>query len=424
MHFESLQGWLQWQETLHSKQIDLGLERVSRVYQLLEKPAKKPLTITVGGTNGKGSCVAFLDAILRQSGYRVGTYTSPHLQFYNERIKINGTVVPDGLICQAFERIEAVRGSTSLSYFEFCTLAALDIFSRTELDVQLLEVGLGGRLDAVNVIDTDIALISSIGIDHSDWLGDTRELIAQEKIGIFRAGRPAVVGDVDPPAVIEAYANELSAPLYLVGKDFSFEKHNDSWTWSSASDTVMHLPYPNLLGEHQLVNAAAVIQVLKVLAPRLPLTKNAVVDGLRQVQLSGRFQLIHGTPLILLDVGHNPLSAGILRDYLASSFPDKKIHLIFNMMKDKDFVGVGQRLKSIVSNWYIAPLASSRCADVEQVIAGLSSCSIENVFSGFRNFDETLVAAQDNSQSQDLIVIFGSFFLVSEFLSKRSADEV
>ncbi|HIO13487.1 MAG TPA: bifunctional folylpolyglutamate synthase/dihydrofolate synthase, partial [Methylococcales bacterium] len=190
MYFESLQGWLQWQETLHSKQIDLGLERVSKVYRLLEKPVKKPLTITVGGTNGKGSCVAFLDAILRQSGYHVGTYTSPHLQFYNERIKINGTVVQDGLICQAFERIEAVRGSTSLSYFEFCTLAALDIFSRTELDVQLLEVGLGGRLDAVNVIDTDIALIPSIGIDHSDWLGDTRDLIAQEKIGIFRAGRP------------------------------------------------------------------------------------------------------------------------------------------------------------------------------------------------------------------------------------------
>ncbi|HIO12842.1 MAG TPA: hypothetical protein EYN13_04725 [Methylococcales bacterium] len=186
----------------------------------------------------------------------------------------------------------------------------------------------------------------------------------------------------------------------------------------------MDLPYPNLRGEHQLVNAAAVIQVLKVLAPRLPLTKNAIADGLRHVQLSGRFQLIQGAPLILLDVGHNPLSASILRDYLGSSFPDKKIHLIFNMMKDKDFVGVGQLLKSVVSNWYIAPLASSRCADVEQVIAGLSDCSIENIFSGFRNFDETLAAAQDNAHSQDLIVIFGSFFLVSEFLSKYSGNEV
>ena len=424
MHFESLQGWLQWQETLHSKQIDLGLERVSEVYQLLQKPTKKPLTITVVGTNGKGSCVAFLDAILRQSGYRVGTYTSPHLQFYNERIKINGAVVSDGLICQSFERIEAVRGTTSLSYFEFCTLAALDIFSRTELDVQLLEVGLGGRLDAVNVIDTDIALIPSIGIDHSDWLGNTRELIAKEKVGIFRAGRPAVIGDVNPPAIIESYAKELSVPLSLVGRDFYFKKNNDSWHWGNTTGTLMGLPYPNLQGEHQLGNAASVLQVLNILAPQLPLTRNAIVDGLEKVQLPGRFQLINGAPLILLDVGHNPLSAEILRDYLVSSFPDKKIHLIFNMMKDKDFVAVGQLLSSVVSDWYISPLENSRCADVKDVVAGLSRCPIENVYSGFTDFDETWVAVQDNSQREDLIVIFGSFFLVSEFLSKRSVEEV
>jgi dihydrofolate synthase/folylpolyglutamate synthase len=424
MHFKSLHGWLQWQETLHSKQIDLGLERVFKVFQLLEKPVNRPLTITVGGTNGKGSSVAFLDAILRQSGYRVGSYTSPHLQRYNERIRINGIVVRDELICQAFERIEAVRGTTSLSYFEFCTLAALDIFARAALDVQLLEVGLGGRLDAVNIFDADVALIPSIGIDHSDWLGDTRELIAREKMGIFRSRRPAVVGDIDPPAIMETYSRELHTPLYLVGKDFSYKKNDDDWTWSNDTDTLTHLPHPNLLGQHQMGNAAAVLQVLSLLSPRLPLTEQAIVDGLRQVQLPGRFQVIDGTPLILLDVGHNPLSADILRDYLISSFPDKKIHLIFNMMKDKDFVGVGQRLKSIVSHWYIAPLDNPRCADVEQVLTELNNCSIENVFSGFTSFDETLAAAQDNSQSQDLIVIFGSFFLVSAFLSKRSGQEV
>jgi len=244
MHFDSLQGWLKWQESLHPLTIDLGLERAARVFRSLNPQGVKPPTITVAGTNGKGSCVAYLDSIYRAQGYRVGAYTSPHILRYNERIKIDGQPVADEVISAAFARIEAVRGDTSLSYFEFGTLAALDIFWRAGVDVQLLEVGLGGRLDAVNIVDPDVALISSICIDHVEWLGGTREAIGREKAGIFRADTPAVVGDPEPPQSLLQTAKDKRAQLYCLGKHFRYEKQAMGWQWLADNYQISSLPEP------------------------------------------------------------------------------------------------------------------------------------------------------------------------------------
>lgn len=231
MHFDTLKDWLHWQEGLHPQSIDLGLHRAKKVFHALNPEKKQPITITVAGTNGKGSTVAFLEAIYRAQGLKVGSYTSPHILKYNERIKINGLPVSDETLCNAFERIEAVRDETSLSYFEFSTLAALDIFSRADLDIQLLEVGLGGRLDAVNIIDSDVAIITSICIDHTDWLGDTRTAIAIEKSGVFRQHCPAIVGDIDPPTSLIDCAQKIKAQLLLINHNFFYEKSVNSWNW-------------------------------------------------------------------------------------------------------------------------------------------------------------------------------------------------
>ena len=262
MYFDSLQGWLAWQEGLHPKVIDLGLERVGRVFRMLNPESIKPPTITVAGTNGKGSCIAFLEAIYRAQGYRVGSYTSPHILKYNERIKIDGVPVEDESICAAFERIESVREETSLSYFEFGTLAALDIFWRAGLDVQLLEVGLGGRLDAVNIIDANVTLITSICIDHCDWLGETREAIGREKAGIFRAGVPAIVGDPEPPDSLLQSAQAKDAPVFCIGKNFFYQKKAAGWDWIADNRQLLDLPAPALKGEHQYCNAASVLSTI------------------------------------------------------------------------------------------------------------------------------------------------------------------
>ncbi|MDD5273601.1 MAG: Mur ligase family protein, partial [Methylovulum sp.] len=276
MHFDSLPGWLRWQESLHPLAIDLGLERVAAVYDALNPKHLKPLTITVAGTNGKGSCVAYLEAFYKAQGYRVGAYTSPHILRYNERIKINGEPVSDGLICAAFTRIEAVRDGHSLSYFEFGTLAALDIFWRSGLDIQILEVGLGGRLDAVNIVDPDAAIVTSIGIDHVYWLGDTRESIGREKAGIFRTATPAIVSDLNPPASVIATAQERDALLYCLNQQFYYRKQGRHWDWHAEGRQLNHLPEPALQGEHQYRNASAAILATQLLSERLPVSADAI----------------------------------------------------------------------------------------------------------------------------------------------------
>jgi len=418
MHFDSLQGWLKWQESLHPLTIDLGLERAARVFKSLNPQGVKPPTITVAGTNGKGSCVAYLDSIYRAQGYRVGAYTSPHILRYNERIKIDGQPVADEVISAAFARIEAVRGDTSLSYFEFGTLAALDIFWLAGVDVQLLEVGLGGRLDAVNIVDPDVALISSICIDHVEWLGGTREAIGREKAGIFRADTPAVVGDPEPPQSLLQTAKDKRAQLYCLGKHFRYEKQATGWQWLADTCRINSLPEPGLKGEHQFRNASTAIFAITCLAKTLPVNESAIRQGLQNVSLPGRFQLIEGDRQVLLDVGHNPQAVRTLVEYLTEYFPNKRIHAIFSMMKDKDIAGVIDIMNPVIKDWFFAPLTNPR-AVTEQVISEIfAKKSLTNVTFGFSGFAEAFSAAKNQSQKGDLLLVFGSFFLVSDCLAE------
>lgn len=294
MRFATLDDWLGWQETLHPKAIDLRLERVRTVLQRLQPEPPAYTVITVGGTNGKGSCVAMLDSILRAAGYPVGAYSSPHLLRYNERIRINGVEADDAAICRAFARIDAVRSEISLTYFEFGTLAALELFREAGVDVAVLEVGLGGRLDAVNVLDADAALVVSIGIDHVDWLGADRDSIGYEKAGIYRAGRPAICADPDPPPRLLDFAQSLGASLRRVGRDYHFSQQENSWRWQSDTAQFNDLPLPALAGVHQIGNAAAALAILDSLRDRLLVTAEAIRAGLTQTQLPGRFQIIPG----------------------------------------------------------------------------------------------------------------------------------
>ena len=420
MRFPTLDEWLVWQETLHPKAIDLGLSRVRKVFLALGLAGRTPITLTVGGTNGKGSCVAMLDAILRAQGYRVGTYTSPHLLRYNERIRINDECLRDEEICSAFERIDQARGETTLSFFEFGTLAALDIFSNAKLDVQILEVGLGGRLDAVNLIDAEGAMIATIDIDHQDWLGDTREQIALEKAGIFRPGRPAVVGDPNPPDSLRAFAHEQGIELLCQGRDFVCKKNERGWDWRASGHSYQNLPLPAIRGEHQLLNAAAVLQLLQAVASRLPVSEAAIRQGLADVRLTGRFQYIDGNVPVLLDVAHNPQSVAILAEHLRKEYGDRTIHAVFAIMRDKDIATVVDSIRPMVNYWYLAPLKMPRAAPEATLRELLNHHGISRVDGGFADSGEAFAAAQRNAQNGDLVVVFGSFFLVSEFLAQHA----
>jgi dihydrofolate synthase/folylpolyglutamate synthase len=422
MHFDSLQEWLNWQESLHPVTIDLGLERVAKVFNTLHPDYQKPPTITVAGTNGKGSCIATLEAIYRAQDYQVGAYTSPHILKYNERIKINGEPVNDDLICAAFSKIEAARNGISLSYFEFSTLAALEIFKQQKVDIQLLEVGLGGRLDAVNLIDPDVAIISSIGIDHVDWLGETREAIAKEKAGIFRAGIPAVIGDCNPPNSLLTVARAKNADVYRIGEHFSYQKQATSWNWQAGKQSLLHLPHPILKGEHQYRNAASVIFAATCLKHCLPVSEDAIQSGLKNVQLAGRFQLIEGEIPVLLDVGHNPEAVQTLVDYLKATFPDKKIHAIFAMMKDKDIASVLNIMNPVIEDWFFAPLSNPRAASEEQMKRIFSQNSITKVCFGYANFAEVYQAAKKQARQGDLLLVFGSFLLISDCLINLKSE--
>ncbi|MGZ8135900.1 MAG: bifunctional tetrahydrofolate synthase/dihydrofolate synthase [Methylococcaceae bacterium] len=424
MHFDSLQGWLNWQESLHPLTIDLGLERVAEVFYALNPERRKPPTITVAGTNGKGSCVAYLESIYRHQGYRVGAYTSPHILKYNERIKIDGKPVSDELICEAFARIESVRGNISLSYFEFGTLAALDIFWRSRLDIQILEVGLGGRLDAVNIIDPDIALITSIGIDHVYWLGDNRESIGREKAGIFRKQAPAIVGDPNPPQSLLQTAIDKQALLYCIGKDFYYKKNRSDWEWIFGEQCISHLPEPGLKGEHQYRNASSVICAVTQLAESFPVTETSIRQGLENIQLPGRFQLIEDHIPVLLDVGHNPEAVETLAEYLTTSFPGRRIHAIFSMMKDKDIAGVIDIMNPVIHDWFFAPMANTRAASESLMREIFLQSSVVNVSFGFNGFSEAYEAAKKLSQPGDLLLVFGSFFLVSDCLIEFEKGEL
>ncbi|MBL1293818.1 MAG: bifunctional tetrahydrofolate synthase/dihydrofolate synthase [Thiotrichales bacterium] len=427
MRFQTLDQWLHWQETLNPKKIDLTLDRVKAVLTSMGL-AKPPYTvITVAGTNGKGSCVALLSAMLRAGGYKVGAYTSPHILRYNERVMVAGVTVSDEVLCESFERIDQARGDTPLTYFEFGTLAAIDIFAQSQVDVAILEVGLGGRLDATNAVDTDAALIASISIDHVSWLGDNRELIGFEKAGVLRADRPAICGDFDPPMSVRRVAEELGAQWWGANEQFGYRKELDSWTWWSSDEHGKAkqrntLPFPALRGEVQLANASASIAVLESLADYFPLSQSDIRAGLQGVNLPARFQVVPAPVARIYDVAHNPAAALELAKRLDSLPSSGKTFAVTSIFADKDIAGVMAPLLDKIDAWHIFALDAERAASLDT----LSTVLLE---SGARQLDSHDSAADAwqavlaEAVEGDRIVVFGSFYTVAAIMPLDDALE-
>ena len=418
----TLPAWLAYLERLHPTAIELGLDRVRIVRDRLGLQRLPFPVFTVGGTNGKGSTCALLEAFLRCAGYNVGCYTSPHLVRYNERVRIGGEPAADADLVRAFERVEAARGDVSLTYFEFGTLAAALLFVDARVECAVLEVGLGGRLDAVNVFDTDCAVVTSIGLDHTDYLGPTREHIGYEKAGIFRAGRPAVVSEPEPPQRLLEHARECGAELFLIDRDFGAHAGEREWSWWSAQGRRSGLPWPNLRGAHQLRNASAALAALETLRARVPVDMGAVRRGLVEVQLPGRFQVLPGRPVRVLDVAHNPQAAAQLGENLAQMGRFPATIAVFSMLRDKDIAGVVRALQDQVERWFIAPSAGSRGIDADGLRDALRAAGVHDGVQAFASVAEAWAAAQEAAGPDDRIVAFGSFLTVGAVLeATRSA---
>lgn len=414
--FHTLDEWLTWQDGLHPRQIDLGLERVVAVAGRMGVLQPGYRVVTVAGTNGKGSSVALLESVYRNAGYRTGSYTSPHLLRYNERIRIDGHEVSDAALCEAFERVDQARAGVSLTYFEFGTLAALLLFAAARLDVALLEVGMGGRLDAVNIIDADVALVTSISIDHSAWLGDDRETIGREKAGIFRAGRPAVCADPRPPASLQQYATDIGAHWHALGEHFTRSRAGQGWDWQGRHSGYAGLPLPALTGERQLDNAAGVLAVVDLLSDRLPVIRGAIEQGLRTVRLGGRFQVFPGPPECILDVAHNTDSARMLASQLQQNPPAGRTWLVLGMLADKDAAAFATELEAVVDCWCLATLDGARGQSAEVLQQRMARPGVQRETRLFSSVTTALGHAIDSAASADRIVVSGSFVTVAEAL--------
>jgi dihydrofolate synthase/folylpolyglutamate synthase len=414
MRFQTLAEWLAWQETLHPTAIDLGLERVSTMAGRLGLLTPKHIVITVAGTNGKGSSVALLESILACADLRVGSYTSPHLLNYNERIRIDGQPVADGDLIAAFDRIDTAREDISLSYFEFGTLAAMDLFQHSALDAVVLEVGLGGRLDAVNIQDADCALVTGIGIDHVDWLGPDRESIGREKAGIFRAGRPAICSDPAPPATVRETAIGLAAVWYGLDEQFGYRVTDAHWEWWGPNLSLTNLPLPALPGPIQVQNAAGVLMVLQSLGERLPVTLQALHDGLRQVRLRGRFEVVPGPVECIFDVAHNPHAAAQLAAALAARPCRGRTLAVCGMLADKDAAGVAKALLAQVQTWYLGGLEGVRGQSAQELAARMLLPELHRYL--YADVSTAFAAARSAAQAGDRILVFGSFHTIAELL--------
>ena len=425
---DSLGAWLALLEQRHGQRIELGLERVAAVRDRMAAESDAVL-ITVGGTNGKGSCCAMLESILLAAGYRVGCYTSPHLLRYNERVRVDGREADDSALVRAFAAVEVARGDTVLTYFEHGTLAAWQVFADAALDVVILEVGLGGRLDAVNVFEPDCALVTSIAMDHMDYLGDTREAIGFEKAGIFRAGRPAVCGDPQPPVTLVEHAAEIGAALWISGRDFGFGGDRQQWGyWRYAEPPAQGalvkrggMAYPALRGANQLLNAAAVMTVLETLRDRLPVSMQHVRQGLMLVDVPGRFQVLAGRPAIVLDVAHNPQAAGVLADNLGNMGFYPETWAVLGMLNDKDVEGVVSLMAGRVDHWRLASLPGGRGLSAEALAARVRAAGGKGDIACYGSPIEALAAAQGEVADDDRIVVFGSFLTVADALAALKA---
>ncbi|WP_427772941.1 bifunctional tetrahydrofolate synthase/dihydrofolate synthase [Comamonas thiooxydans] len=423
--FPTLDAWLAYCERLHPQNIALGLDRVREVAQRMGLQFDCPV-ITVAGTNGKGSTCAMLEAVALQSGYRPGVYTSPHLVHFEERCRVGGEIVKAEELIPHFEAVEQARvkdgKEVALTYFEFTTLAILRLMSLSRLDVAILEVGLGGRLDATNIIDADCAIITSIDLDHMELLGPDRESIGREKAGIMRAGRPVIVSDPVPPQSVIDHAAEIGADLWRFGKDFNYDGDKQQWGWAGRGRRYAGLAYPALRGANQLMNASGVLAAYEAIRGKLPVTAQAVRTGLSMVELPGRFQIVPGQPTLVLDVAHNPHSVAALTANLDAMGYFPITHAVFGAMADKDWEPMLTKVGPLVDRWYFTDLPTPRADSAENLKAKLQQLQAKGVIrkdvsmQTFANPQQALDAAVAATEAADRIVVFGSFFTVGGVL--------
>ena len=416
MRYKRLSDWLEWQEKLHSVPVDLGLERVRMVGEYCDILPHAKVVIGVAGTNGKGSTVAFLKEILYREGYAVGAYTSPHLRRYNERICIGRVPIGDSELCEAFDFIDRHRRGISLSFFEFGTLAAFYCFKHYPLDVILLETGLGGRLDAVNIADIDIAIITSIGIDHTEWLGVTREDIAREKSGIMRKDKPIICGDLTPPHTIAEEAANKGAVLYQIGEHFHPERDGDGWRFVHENSDIHNLPLPALFGEAQLCNAACGLMALQCLSKQLAVGKKSIATGLEGVRLEGRFQVRENSRTLIFDIAHNPHSAIVLANNLLHFPVTGYTHAVFSVFADKDIKGMLEKLVPLVDYWHLAEIQASRALRLDVLHDQVKSNVPSRCSKTYLSVADACYGALSQMNKGDRLVVFGSMITVAEAL--------
>ncbi|MEW6369553.1 MAG: bifunctional tetrahydrofolate synthase/dihydrofolate synthase [Pseudomonadota bacterium] len=421
----TLPDWLALIESRHAEtHIDMGLERVRAVKERMGLAFDCPV-IMVAGTNGKGSTCAMLESVLLHAGYRVGLYIKPHFLDFNERARINGDMATDAMLVDAFNFVEARRGDISLTYFEFTTLAIMHLISKAGVDVAILEVGLGGRLDAVNVVDADVAIVTSIDIDHADYLGDTREAIGYEKAGIFRPGKAAICSDPMPPSTLIKHAEDIGADLWLIGRDFNYQGDQQQWSYGGRSQRRNALAYPALRGANQLLNASAALAALEALRLQLPAGAQEVRTGLALVELPGRFQVLPGRPTTVLDVAHNPHAAAALAQNLGNMGFHRYTYAVFGIMADKDIEGVVAPMAGLIDHWCVADLPSPRSARNEELAQQLASLrpagAKEDDFSvtAFADPAAAFANAMSRAGENDRIVVFGSFYTVAGVMAAR-----
>jgi dihydrofolate synthase/folylpolyglutamate synthase len=411
----NLTDWLGYIESIHPSTIDLTLERTRIVIERLNLDVSFPI-LTIGGTNGKGSTCSILESIYKEAGYKVACYTSPHFLHFNERIKIQAVAVSDDLICEAFSRIESAREGVTLTYFEYGTIAAMIIFSEAHVDVAILEVGLGGRLDAVNVFDADCAIVTTVDLDHMDYLGHTREAIGFEKAGIYRTEKIAICGDFDPPQSLIKHAEFIHADLKIIGKDFGYEAHHDSFDFLIDSSFVMNVPLPKLQGDFQLGNATNALMAVKAMEDKLPLTEISIQKGITLTLLPGRFQEVKKMPSLIFDVAHNPQAARSLSHNLKTHAVPGKTIAVFSILKDKDIFGVIKVLNLDIDDWFIAEIQNERAASIETISNTIQKINPSAHIEAFKNIQEAYQFASKEATRNDRIIVFGSFFTVADIM--------
>lgn len=429
---KTLSDWLIHCETLHPTDIEMGLERVRTVWQRMQCALPThTVVLTVTGTNGKGSTCKYLEQMLLHANYRVGLYSSPHLLHFTERIVINGVTVDEVMLCKGFSAVETARlhgEAISLSYFELTTLAALYCYAQAQLDVVILEVGLGGRLDAVNIIDTDCAIITSIDLDHQAYLGTTREAIGLEKVHICRPNRPVICADPYPPQSVLNYANHIQADLWLMGRDFNYSGDRQQWSWAGRGIRRGGLAYPVLRGANQLLNASGAIAALYALRERLPVNISAIRQGLMYAELAGRFQIIPGQPTVILDVAHNPHAVATLAQNLDAMGFYPTTHAVFAALSDKAILDMVNSIKNRIDVWHLVPLKGHRSVSVSDLLAylhcaGIASDKIYTYHSVASGYQSALAQCQpknnQESHQTDRIVVFGSFMTVAAVMEYR-----